>query len=316
MKTFVTLLLFALTLLADAHIFVYHRFGDARHPSTNTSIAVLKKQFDYFKNHGYDVIPLSTLVETLEKGKHVPDNWVVLTIDDSYRSFFENALPLFRRYGYPFTLFVYTGATERRYGDFMTWKQINEAKKYGELGFHSHSHPHMVSKSDDYLAEDFKKGLALMAKRTGERAKYFAYPYGEYDKRVKKIAESFGFDAICNQNVGAVSDRSSRFDLDRIALTGDTSLKEKLAIRFLPAEWIEPSVWPEHGIVHRVRIKIGVPTAARRAQLYLTGYGWEWVDVRNGEIDAILDKPLKNRRSRLILKLEKDKINTKILVKP
>jgi len=40
-------------LQADAHIFVYHRFSDTRHPSTNTSLSELRKEFNHFKNNGY-----------------------------------------------------------------------------------------------------------------------------------------------------------------------------------------------------------------------------------------------------------------------
>jgi peptidoglycan/xylan/chitin deacetylase (PgdA/CDA1 family) len=316
MRFFIGLWLLCGWLLADAHIFVYHRFGDLRHPSTDTSIAVLKKQFDYFKQHGYEVVPLHRLVEALEAKEPIPDRWVVLTIDDSFKSFYENGLPVFKAYGYPFTLFVYTKATEKGYGDFMSWAQINDAKKYGELGFHSHTHPHMVSKSDGYLKRDFAEGLALMKKRTGLRPAYFAYPYGEYDERVRKIAERYGFEAICNQNVGAVSEASDRYDLDRIALTGDPDLAEKLRIRSLPATWVTPAAWPASGIVEDVVVRIDEPTTSTRAQIYLTGYGWRWVRVENGQVHTHLGLPLKNRRSRLILKLDHDRISTKILVKP
>ncbi len=315
MRPLLGLWLLALTLLADAHIFVYHRFGDTRYPSTDTSIEVLRKQFDYFRKNGYEVIPLSRLVEALQKGKNIPDSWVVLTIDDSYKSFYDNALALFKEYRYPFTLFVYTGATEAGYRDYMSWKQIEEAMKHGEIGFHSHTHPHMVSKSGDYLREDFRKGLELMKRRLGIEPRYFAYPYGEYDERVKSIAKSFGFDAVCNQNVGAVSKESDPMDLDRIALTGDPNLKSKLKIKYLPAQWLEPKGWPEDGVVRRVHVKTSDPNAAR-GQLYLTGYGWRRVALKKGELDTTLNLPLKNRRSRLILKLEKDRISTKIVVKP
>ncbi len=314
MRLLAGLWLLAATLLADAHIFVYHRFGDTRHPSTDTSIDVLKKQFEYFRKNGYEVVPLSRLVDALKKREALPDNWIVLTIDDGYKSFYENGLPIFREFGYPFTLFVYTKATEEGYGDYMSWEQIKEAMKYGEIGFHSHTHPHMVSKSEAYLEKDFARGLELMRERLGFSPKYFAYPYGEYDDTVKKIAESFGFDAICNQNVGAVSENSDRFDLDRIALTGDPDLKSKLRYRYLPATWRIPVAWPANGIVEKVVVE--VDSDAATGWLYLTGYGWKKVEVKERRVETGLDLPLKNRRSRLILKLEKDRISTKILVKP
>ena len=316
MRIYLWISCICLTLWADAHIFVYHRFGDAKHKSTNTSIEVLKKEFEYFKKNGYRVVSLSKLIKTIKEGKSVPDNWVVLTIDDSYKSFYENGLLIFKKYGYPFTLFVYTKATEAGYGDFMTWEQINKAKEYGELGFHSHTHPHMVSMSSEDLKKEFVIGIELMQKRTGVRPKYFAYPYGEYDDRIKSIAKRYGFEAIFNQNVGAVSKLSDIFDIDRIALTGETNLKNRLKIKFLPATWMEPKSYPKDGILKDIQIKVDTPIKREKAELYITGYGWQWVKINNGIVKIKLNKPLKNRRSRLILKVDNDKISTKILVKP
>ena len=37
--------------IADATIFVYHRFGDDRYPSTNTSMEQKRKDFENLKNN-------------------------------------------------------------------------------------------------------------------------------------------------------------------------------------------------------------------------------------------------------------------------
>ena len=97
-------------LLAEAHIFVLHRIDDFRHPYTNTSSKELKKYFDYLKQNNYKVVKLSTLIKMIKEKKPL-DKVVVFTIDDSYKSFYKNGLPLFIKYNYPFTLFVYTKAT-------------------------------------------------------------------------------------------------------------------------------------------------------------------------------------------------------------
>ena len=203
---------------ADAHLFVYHRFGDDRHPSTNVSLEKLREHFIYFKERGYKVVPLQKVVERIYAKEPIPDTWVVLTIDDNYKSFYDNGLALFKEFGYPFTLFVYTGATEQKYGDYSTWEELREIAKYGELEFHSHNHPYMTQLSDKALKKDFETGLALFEKHLGKKPRYFTYPYGEYDARVKAIAAAYGFEAIINQNMGAVSHRSDPLNLDRSAL--------------------------------------------------------------------------------------------------
>ncbi|BAF70946.1 polysaccharide deacetylase family protein [Nitratiruptor sp. SB155-2] len=299
-------------LFSDAHIFVYHRFGDPRYPSTNTSLAELEAQFTYFKQHHYKVVSLSTLVQALQNKKEIPSNWVILTIDDGFKSFL-NALPLFLKFHYPFTLFLATKPIENRYPDYLSWKDLKKIAQYGEIAFHSHTHPHLVDLSNQEIRNDTKKGLELFIKRLGYIPKYYAYPYGEYNERVKRVIKSFGFTAICNQNTGAISKKSDIYDLDRIALVGKVSLPKQLSITHLDAVWFEPKRYPKDGILQKVKIQID--PIYKHAFLYVTGYGWQKVTVNDGFIDQKLHLPLTKKRIRVIIKVKNSKISTKILVR-
>ncbi len=300
MRKLLLLTLLPLYVWADAHLFVFHRFGDTRYPSTNTSIETLKAEFDYLKDNGYEVISLKRLNEAFERDEEISDKWVVLTIDDSFKSFYENALPLFKEYNYPFTLFVYVQGTVNKYGDFMTWEQIKESSRYGELGFHSYGHPHLVALSNTEIAQDTKKGLDIMQKELGLKPKYYAYPYGEYDERVRKNIELFDFDLIINQNAGAIDKKSDPHDLDRTALTGANTIKAKLRTRTLPTEWIYPKAWPENGKI--TTLKATLPKEVKKIEYYISGYGWETLPVNNGKLMANVDKKLKMNRTRIFLK--------------
>lgn len=313
MRKLFLLALLATSLFADAHIFVYHRFGDAKHASTNTSLALLKSQFEYFKQNNYKVIPLATLTKAINEKQKIDDKWVVLTIDDSYKSFYQNGLALFKEYGYPFTLFVYIEATQRHYGDFMRWKEIHEASKYGEIALHSYAHKHMVSMTPQEVYEDTKKGYDIFEKEMGFKPKSYVYPYGEFTPAMKKEIEKFGFDAICNQNAGAVTSQSDVHDLDRIALTGESTLKYKLRIKSLGAEWIEPKSYPSNGILKNIHATI--PADIKNVEYYVSSYKWERTKVVNGDVNITFNKPLKRSRSRLFLKYG-NKQSAIILVKP
>jgi peptidoglycan/xylan/chitin deacetylase (PgdA/CDA1 family) len=299
-------------LWGEAHILVYHRFADPRYPSTNTSLAELEREFAYLKRHGYKVIPLSRLVEALKKGEPVDDRWVVLTIDDGYKSFLR-ALPLFKKYGYPFTIFVATKPIEGHYGDFLSWEQLKEVANYGEVGLHSHAHPHLCDLSDKKIADDTKKGIELFKKRLGFAPKSYAYPYGEYDERVRRVVAGLGFEAICNQNRGAVGDKSDPFDLDRVAMVGRANLKSALRIGHLEAEWMEPKRYPANKTLRRIEVRID--PAIKRAQIYITGYGWHDVPVKNGVAQLDGAFRLDRDRVRVIIKAKNSKMNTKILVR-
>ena len=312
MKSLLISLILAISLWADAHIFVYHRFGDNRHPSTSTTVSELKREFAYFKKNGYEVIPLEKLLQALKNGENIPQNWVVLTIDDNFKSFYENGLEVFKSYNYPFSLFVYVEATQKKYPDYLSWKQLKEIKKYGTLEFHSYSHPHMTYLSDKELKNDFEKGLKIFEKKLGFKPKCFSYPYGEYNERVKKIAESFGFDAIINQNMGAVGKNSDIYDLDRNALVGKTNIKYLLKSKHLNAKWIEPNSYPKDGVLKALHVETN--ESAKKGSYYISGEGWKRVKIKNGVIEEELNKKLKKGRNRVIISI-RNKISTKLLIK-
>jgi len=311
-KFFFLSLLSAITLWADAHIFVYHRFGDGRYPSTNTTKSELIKEFKYFKNHNYKVVPLETLVNAIKQKKMIPGNWVVLTIDDNFKSFYENGLEIFKKYHYPFSLFVYIKATQKHYPDYLSWKQLNEIKKYGALEFHSYAHGHLTLMSQREIEADFKKGMQLFEKHLHLKPKYFSYPYGEFTPRVKSIVKSFGFEAIINQNIGAVSKDSDIFDLDRSALVGKTNLPYLLKLRTLKATWIEPKVLPKDKILKVIKVKTN--STISKGSIYISEYGWENVTIKNGLFDLRVNKALTLERNRVIVKIG-NKISTKLLIK-
>ena len=298
--------------LADAHIFNYHRFGDDRHPSTNISEENLRAQFDFFKNKGYEIIPLSKLVEAIKNGEEIPDNWVVLTVDDGYKSFYENGLPIFIEYGYPFALMVYVEASARKYGDFMTFEEIKEAEKYGEIGYHSYGHLHMVGLSDERLEHDFKDGIRIFEKHMGYKPKYFAYPYGEYNDKIRNMSVEYGLEVLLAQNSGAVSKESDLLDLDRIPLMNGTDLPAALASKFLKAEWIMPKDYPKNNKIDEVVIK--TDENASFGHFFATGKGTKKVALKEGEMRIKFKEPIDRFKVRMSLKVN-GKTTTKILVK-
>ena len=302
-----------LYLQAHGHIFVYHRFEDPKHLSTSTSQTELKKQFDYFKNNGYEVVPIEKFFEKLEKKEDIPDNWIALTIDDAYKSFYENGLPIFKEYGYPFSLYVYTNATNKKYGDFMTWDQIKEADKFGTIGLHSYKHPHLTKISLDGVEEDTKKAFELFTKKMGYKPESYAYPYGEYNDNMQNIIKGFGFRAILNQSIGSVHKNSTLDDIYRIALVGDVNIKQKLKYKSFEAEWIEPKSFPKDGILKHIKAK--VDKNIKSLKLYITGEGWKDIQVKNGIVDEPLNIQLKKGRTRLILGKDYYTVSNKIIIK-
>ncbi|RXJ58205.1 polysaccharide deacetylase family protein [Candidatus Marinarcus aquaticus] len=313
MRVLLLLAISYLYILADAHIFVYHRFGDAQHASTNTSLEELEKEFQYFKENNYEVVKVEQIIEKVKKKEEVPSNWVALTIDDSYKSFYENGLPIFKKYNYPFSLAVYVKATQKGYQDFMSWDEVKEASKYGSISLHSYDHPHLTKLSDQEIKEDTQKGIELFQKHLGYKPSIYVYPYGEYNEQVAQAIKSFGFDAILNQNNGSINERSNVQDINRIALVGEVNIKQKLRYNTLDVQWMEPKEYPKDNILKRVVAK--VDPKIKNIKLYVTGSTWKDINVKNGIIDEVVNIELKKNRVRVVLSTDYYTVSNKLLIK-
>jgi len=294
-----------LWLFAEAHLFVLHRIDDSRHPYTNTSSKELVKYFNYIKSHGYKAVKLSELIKMQKEHKNI-DKIVVFTIDDSFKSFYKNGLPLFIKYNIPFTLFVYTKATTQKWGDFMTWKQVKDCAKYGELGVHSWAHPHLAKLTDKAIIKDTRKAIDAFKKYTGYVPDMYAYPYGEYNSRVKKIINSY-FPVILNQNAGAYGLDSAPNDIDRFALTGTVDIAKKLKIKILHIKNLK---------IKRDKnkiLEISGKTDRPYVNIYITKLGWKGVKVKNGYFDYKPGFRLKKYRNRVIIRYNYEMVSKLIL---
>jgi len=294
------------------HFFVLHRFNDNKHRSTSITNENLIKHFKYLQKNNYYMATLDEIIVKMKNKEPIPDNWVHFCIDDSYKSFYNNGLPLFKKYKVPFTLYIYVEATLRHYNDFMSWDQIKEAMKYGSIGVHSYGHKHMTKMTPKEMKEDTQKALTLLEEHLGFKPTTYAYPYGEYDKKLFNVIKSFNFDMILNQNQGAFSHKSPIDDLDRIALTGDVSIKNKLRIKYLPAEWLDVNVDRKTKTLKSISLRID--PKFKSVECYITGDKWHRLKPKNGKITKIFNIKLKRNRSRIIIKTADNAWTSQIII--
>lgn len=201
---------------SHAVVFVYHRFGDNRYPSTNIRLDQFDAQLNWLADNHYQVWPLPKIIGFLQQGKPIPDHVVAITIDDAFQTVYENAYPRLRARGWPFTVFVSTANVDAKLPDFMTWAEMREMQQHGAtFADHTVDHPHMVfrkrGESDMAWADRARDEILAAQKRlqqelgpgTNTHPKLFAYPYGEYDKTLADMVTGLGFTAF-GQESGAL----------------------------------------------------------------------------------------------------------------
>lgn len=221
-----------------AVVIMYHRFGDDRFPSTNTTLEQFEAHLAELKKAKYTVMPLPEIVAALRNNTPLPDRAVAITVDDAYASFWKEAVPRLREAGFPFTLFVATQPVDRGLNDYMSWDQLRQldAMELATIGSQTHSHPHMPTLSLEENKEELRVSQARFKEELGDAPDLIAYPYGEYSTEVRKAARDAGFIAGFGQHSGAIGRTSPMFGLPRYAFNesfGDME-RFRLAVNSLP----------------------------------------------------------------------------------
>ena len=121
---------------------MYHRFNENKYPSTNIKIDVFKKQLDLVEKNNIEYYDPS--IFDIEFNNPKKNKKILLTIDDAFSSFYENAWPILKKRKIPFILFVSTEPVGK--SGYMSWDQIKEVSSYdfAYIGNHSHTHEYLL----------------------------------------------------------------------------------------------------------------------------------------------------------------------------
>lgn len=207
----------------SATVLMYHRFGDERFPSTSIRLDQFRDHLTELEAGGYTVLPVPDILDALRDGRPLPDRAVGITVDDAYRSVFENGWPLLKAAGVPFMLFVATDPVDRASAggspEYMTWEQVRELAAAGVIiGHHSAAHGHMADMSVEAARRDIERANARFEEMLGHRPTLFAFPFGEASLAVIDLVADMGFVAAFGQFSGAIGPDTERFYLPRFAL--------------------------------------------------------------------------------------------------
>jgi peptidoglycan/xylan/chitin deacetylase (PgdA/CDA1 family) len=172
------------------------------------------------KDKGITVISMQDLLAWKRGEKNIPPRAAVVTFDDGWKSQYEVAWPIMKKYGYPVTLFIYTegvrGGTLGG-GEAITWEQLADMRDNGvDIQAHSATHQdlregHTVMVIEDrkrskkkLTGADYEKWIQnevvgskeLLEQRLGIKVNCFAVPFGNYNEHVKELARNAGYEAM------------------------------------------------------------------------------------------------------------------------
>jgi peptidoglycan/xylan/chitin deacetylase (PgdA/CDA1 family) len=221
-------------------VLMYHSVSSSTNPLFKrwaVSPDLFDEHLSYLSHQQYTPITVTDLVRArVRRDAALPARPVVLTFDDAYADFYDNAFPALRRFGFVATLYIptaYVGGTcgwLRREGEgsrpMATWSQLAEVAAGGiECGGHSHSHVPIDAIPSAAAAAEVRRCKSILEDHLDREALSFAYPYGWTTSSVKRMVRAAGYASACAIKGMLSTSRDDPLEVPRLVVTGDTTVE-------------------------------------------------------------------------------------------
>ncbi len=199
---------------AQVIIFGYHRFEKKVHrPDTEITPEMFEAQMKELQDKKIPVIGMQDFLAWKRGEKSIPPKAAVITFDDGWKSQYEVGWPIMKKFGYPFTLFIYTEGVKGMHfggGAAMSWEMIAEMRDAGvDIQAHSATHQDLrrpfdkVQKKrlnpeeyDQWLTNEITGSKSTLEQKLGIKVNCFAVPFGFINEHVREFIKKSNYEAI------------------------------------------------------------------------------------------------------------------------
>ena len=213
-------------------ILMYHHLSEDVTNSEMVSPEQFEAQIRALSEAGYTGVSFDELQAYVLRGEPLPENPVVITFDDGYRSNYTLAYPILQKYGMKATIFavgVSFGTDHYKDTDYAITPHFGAAEAAemtasGLISIQSHTYDmhqwppyetgsavrenilQLSSESEEAyvqaLTEDFTRSRALLEGATGQPVDVLAYPAGQYSTLTQVTLQSLGVHVTLSTNPG------------------------------------------------------------------------------------------------------------------
>ena len=165
------------------------------------TVGRLERDLQWLADNGYHTV----LPRELAAGQPLPEKPVLITFDDGYRSNYDLAFPLLKRYQAKAAIAVMVYMQDYWSGSFLSWDMCREMSASGlvEIGSHGYITHNLDTRMGNFVAgqangvqrkkgesdmdfrlrvlEDLRCSYERIAVELGTPPTYFAYPFGKTD---------------------------------------------------------------------------------------------------------------------------------------
>jgi peptidoglycan/xylan/chitin deacetylase (PgdA/CDA1 family) len=188
-----------------ALVVCYHAISDRWEHALAIRQKVVERQLADLLARGYRPVSAEQVISGRAGFLHI-------TFDDAYRSIVA-LLPTLQRLGIPATIFVSSdyadegralavpelaaeAAAQPAELETLDWSGLRDVAQRGlAIGSHTLSHAHLTRLSDAELKRELRESRERVADEIRRPCRFFAYPYGEHDSRVRSAVKAAGYEA-------------------------------------------------------------------------------------------------------------------------
>ncbi len=209
-------------------ILLYHHVGQKREPGGHRRLWISTERFERhlacLTGAGYRCLSLGQCVDWFTGSAAPPRRTVALTFDDAYVNFRDHAFPLLQRYGVGATVYVVTGEAggvsrwdagcETPLRDWSDRRRLPGAGV--DVGAHTVTHPRLTTLSSQRASMELRDARETLEDRLGAPVTTVAYPYGDVNAAVGRLAADAGYAAGCTIVRGNRHHPGRRMHLKRV----------------------------------------------------------------------------------------------------
>jgi peptidoglycan/xylan/chitin deacetylase (PgdA/CDA1 family) len=199
---------------AQVVVFGYHRFvKNVRRPDTEITPEAFEAQMQQLKDKNISVIPMQDFLAWRRGEKAIPPKSAILTFDDGWKSQYDVAWPILKKFNYPVTLFIYTeGIRPGRFsgGESMGWEHLAEMRDAGvDIQGHTATHSDLRKPYDKvakkklspeeyaaWLDAELTGSKQMIEQKLGVKVNCLAVPYGFHNDHVREVTLKAGYEAL------------------------------------------------------------------------------------------------------------------------
>ncbi len=239
---------------AQVVVLLYHRIEPSAQTAgdLNVSPEVFEQHMQRLKDEGISVISMSDFLAWRRGEKSIPSRSAIITIDDGYVSAFDTARPILKKFGYPWTYFIYTKYVGSG-GKSITWEQLGQLRDEGvEIGCHTVSHQDLRDPRgktpeayEQWLRDEIAGSKTIIEQHLGIRCTAFAYPFGGWNSRIVQIVREAGYAAAFTVYGQRITHSAPSEKIGRYAWSSRRPQDIELALKFIgPLSSTEPGPTP------------------------------------------------------------------------